>query len=261
MSRKSLANGGDRHDQAPQEPGRLGPAVDPLKRHPSKAALPFRIIRTFWLTTVLLAGCATGPPVLVPPSGDVTAVEGFGSVSLRGAEAVLKGKFAFHFRNPGLGRIEALDPFGRTAFSLFIAKGRASFVLPGERAYAEEEAGTLLRRLLGFSILPDDMIRLLRGNWEATDEGGGMNGWTVEKDGQGRVVRGAREDLAFSVRVFFQGAGVPREIGIAGPGMTGRLKILSLRFEPPARPEAFDTSFLAKYSRKTWEEIEDLLRQ
>jgi outer membrane biogenesis lipoprotein LolB len=199
---------------------------------------------------------------VVPPAGSVEAAEGFGSVSLQGEEAVLKGKFAFQFRAPGLGRIEALDPLGRTVFTLFLAGDRASFVLPGEKAYAEEAAEALMRRLLGFSLLPDDMIRLLGGRWAgATAEAGPESAWRVEKDEQGRVYRGSRGDLLFTVRRFFEGAGVPRDIEFSRPGTTGRLKVLSLRFNPPGRPEAFDTSFLARYSRKTWEEMAELLKR
>lgn len=189
------------------------------------------------MSIFILAACVSRPPVLVPPAGSVAAVEGFGSVSLKGAEAVLKGKFAFRFRAPGLGRIEALDPLGRTVFTLFLAGDRASFVLPGERVYAEEAPETLMSRLLGFSILPDDMIRLLCGTWEGPAADRGRDGaWSVETDGQGRVFRGARDDLLFAVREFFKGAGVPRDIEFSRPGMTGRLRVLSLRFDPPGRP-------------------------
>lgn len=190
-------------------------------------------------------------------------MDGFGSLVIQGAETVLKGKFAFHFRTSGVGRIEALDPLGRTAFYLFLENDHATFVLPREKAYAGEAAETLMDRLLGFSLAPEEMIQLLCGTWQEADTGPGRRegNWNVERDGHGRIFRGARDDLVFTVREFFKGAGVPRDVELARPGMTGRLKVLSLRFDPPARPEAFDTSFLARYSRKTWEEIEELLKK
>jgi hypothetical protein len=233
-----------------------------LKRRPLLSAGPGRLLRASWVSLFILAACTGRPPVLVPPAGSVAAVEGFGSASLQGAEAVLKGKFAFHFRAPDLGRIEALDPLGRTIFYLFLAGDRASLALPGERAYVEETPETLMNRLLGFSLLPDDMIRLLCGTWDGPAAGPGQDdGWRLEKDDHGRVFRGSRDDLLFAVREFFKGAGVPREIEFSRPGTTGRMKVLALRFDPPRRPEAFDTAFLAKYSRKTWEEIEEILKK
>src|SRR5512137_3152924 len=87
-----------------------------------------------------LAACVRRPPVLVPPTGSVEAVEGFGSASIAGGDAAIKGKFGFVFRRPGLGRVEALDPIGRTAFLLVFREGRAWFILPGKKAYAEDAA-------------------------------------------------------------------------------------------------------------------------
>lgn len=209
----------------------------------------------------VLAACAARPPVLAPPAGRVEAVEGFGSVALKG-EGVLKGRFAFLFRSPGRGRIEALDPLGRTAFTLLLEEDRAAFALPGERVYAEDSPSALMTRILGFAILPDDMIGILCGAWAGADRTADPEtGWVLETDAQGRIVGGTRDDVAFSVREFFPGGGVPREISVSGPAMTGRLKVLSLRFNPPERAGAFDTAFLRAYSLKTWEAIEEILRK
>jgi hypothetical protein len=213
---------------------------------------------------MFLAGCAARPPVLVPPAGPIAAVEGFGSISLQGADSVLKGRFAFHFRVPGRGRIEALDPLGRTIFYLFLSEDRGSFVLPREKAYIEEPPAELMGRILGFPLRPDEIVRLLGGTWEAPGPDPCFDtraGWDVWRDGQGRVARGGRDDLRFSVREFFAGAGVPRDIEFAQPGMTGRLKILSLRFNPPERAGAFDTTFVRAFSLKTWEEIEEIIKK
>ncbi len=208
-----------------------------------------------------LAACAPRPPALIPPAGRVEAVEGFGSVVLKG-EAVLKGRFAFLFRSPGRGRIEALDPLGRTAFTLLLEEERAVLALPGEKVYAEDSPSALLTRILGFAILPDDMIGILcgaRANADRTADP--ASGWAMERDARGRLIAGSRDDIGFSVREFFPGGGVPREISVSGPAMTGRLKVLSLRFNPPERAGAFDTAFLRGYSLRTWEGIEEILRK
>jgi len=202
-----------------------------------------------------LSACAGRVPVLVPPPGGVEAVEGFGSASMRGEEAVVKGKFAFLFRLPGLGRVEAVDPIGRTAFLMIFREDRAYFVVPGKKVYAEEAPEAMMERFLGISLSPAEAIRLLSGTWAG---GGAGSGWDVEQDERGRVARGGREGFAFTVREFFPGAGVPRDIGLSGPGASGRMKVIELGFNPPLREAAFDVSFLRGYALKTWAEILEL---
>lgn len=228
--------------------------VDPLN---ASRPDPLRRLRS----AVILAGvamaasCAGRVPRLVPPSGGVEAVEGFGSASLRGTEAAVKGKFAFLFRRPGLGRVEALDPVGRTAFLIFFRDDRAYFVLPRKKVFAEERPETMMERFLGISLLPDEMLRLLGGG--LTDDGAG--GWSVARDEGGRVSRGEKDGFAFTVREFFPGAGVPRSLGFSGPGTSGRMKVLGLGFNPPPREGAFDLPFLRSYALKTWDEIVELI--
>jgi len=210
------------------------------------------------LIVLALTSCARRPPRLVPPAGGVDAVEGFGSASITGAEASIKGRFGFVFRRPGLGRVEAVDPIGRTAFIILFRADRAWFVLPGRKVYAEDEAGVMMERFLGVALLPDEAVGLLSGTWPARAEAD-ENGWALDRDAGGRVARGVRGGFSFTVREFFPGDGVPREIGLEGPGTSGRLKVLKLRFDPPPREETFDVAFLRVFAPKTWEEILELL--
>lgn len=211
------------------------------------------------LLTLALTACLHRPPRIVPPAGPVDAVEGFGSAAISGAEASIKGKFGFVFRTPGLGRVEAVDPIGRTVFLIVFRGGRAWFILPGRKVYAEDEAGVMMERFLGLALLPDEVVRLLSGTWAAGAGPGEAGGWSVERDAGGRVVRGVRGEFSFAVRSFFPGDGVPREIGLEGPAASGRVKVLKLAFDPPPRDEAFDTAFLRAYAPKTWDGILELL--
>lgn len=207
-----------------------------------------------------LAACAGRPPRLVPPAAGVEAVEGYGSASITGSQATLKGKFSFVFRRPDRGRVEALDPLGRTVFLIVFRDGRAWFVLPDRRVFSEDDAAVMMERFLGVALLPDEVVRLLAGTWRSEDAAGrAESGWRVERDAQGRLVRGARGDYSFAVRSFFPGDAVPREIRLEGPEASGRVKVLKLRFDPAPRPEAFDTAFTRAYAAKTWAEIVELL--
>lgn len=212
------------------------------------------------LAALALGACFGRPPRLVPPAAGVVAVEGYGSASITGSEASLKGKFSFVFRRPDLGRVEALDPLGRTVFLIVFREGRAWFVLPGRKVFSEDDAAVMMERFLGVALLPDEVVRLLAGTWRSDDAASGAEGgWSVERDARGRLVRGAQGDYAFAVRSFFPGDAVPREIGLEGPAASGRVKVLKLGFDPAPRPEAFETAFTRAYAAKTWAEILELL--
>lgn len=216
------------------------------------------------LIALSLTSCAVRPPRLVPPLGGVEAVEGFGSASIVGAEASVKGKFGFVFRGAGLGRVEAVDPIGRTAFLILFREGRGWFVLPGRKAYAEDAAGVMMERFLGVAIEPREAVLLLSGAWSSgapVRPGPGEAAWLLEHDAEGRVVRGTHGEFSFAVKSFFPGDGVPREIALTGPDTSGRVKVLKAAFNQPRRDEAFDVAFLSRFTVKTWDEILELLER
>lgn len=215
------------------------------------------------LAALVLASCVKRAPVLIPPATGVEAVAGFGSASVRGVEADVKGKFAFLFRKPGWGRVDAFDPLGRTIYYMIFVGDDAYLIVPQKKVYAQDRPEAMVGRFLGFSLRPDEIVEILGGEWAAggaqgQPEPGG--GWTLARDGSGRVVRGEKDGLAFEVPEFFPGAGVPRTILFSRPGTSGRMKILSLGFNPPPRPEAFDTSFLKTFARRSWGEIQEIAR-
>jgi hypothetical protein len=210
---------------------------------------------------LVLTSCAKRVPVLVPPAAGVEAVAGYGSASVEGGEMALKGKFAFNFRAPGLGRVEAFDPFGRMAYYIIFAADQAYLVLPSKKVYAKEAPQTLMSRFLGLSLLPDEVILLVGGQWKDGEAAGGPGGaWALERDGQGRVARGEKNGFRFEVTEFFPGAGVPRVFRFSRTEASGRVKILSLVFNPPLRPEAFETPFLKTFALKSLEEILEIAR-
>jgi hypothetical protein len=214
------------------------------------------------LVTLAASACAGRPPRLVPPAAGVEAVDGYGSASIAGTEAVLKGKFSFVFRRPDLGRVDGLDPIGRTVFLIVFRGGRAWFALPDRKVYAEDDAAVMMERFLGIALVPDEVVGLLAGSWESAAPGGlGGKGWSLERDAQGRLARGRRGDYAFAVRSYFPGDAVPREIGLEGPGASGRVKVLKLGFDPAPRPEAFEAAFTRAYAPRTWAEILELLER
>jgi len=208
-----------------------------------------------------LVDCARRAPVLAPPSGPVDAVEGYAQASVESEAAAIKGKFSFLFRRPGLGRVEALDPLARTIYYLVFGESRAFFVLPSKKAYVEDSPETLMGHFLGFALLPDDILRLLSSRW--ADVGLGcppQDAWQIVKDKEGRVVRVQKQALTCEIKEFFGKSAVPRIVAFSAAGTLGRMKVLTLRFNPPPRPEAFETTFLIAYTRKSWDEIHESLK-
>ena len=225
-------------------------SIEPAARGRRLIAIPILLL------VAASAACSRRVPTLVPPSCEVEAVEGFASAAVAGRDAALKGRFAFLFRRPGFGRVEAVDPVGRPVFLVLFRDGRAFFALPGKKVYAEDDAGVMMERILGVRLLPDEAVRLLSGRWgEASGEGA----WSVDRDGRGRVAGGVRDGFGFAVQAFFPGAAVPREIALSGPGTSGRVKILKLGFNPEPREGAFDAAFLRSYAPRSWDGILGLL--
>jgi hypothetical protein len=235
------------------------------------AARGRRLFAILILLGAAFAACSRRVPVLVPPSCEVEAVEGFGSALIVGTEASVKGKFGFVFRKSGLGRIEAIDPIGRTAFIILFREGRAWFVLPGRKVYAEDVAGVMMERFLGVALDPREAVLMLSGTWGRGATRPELNPgddvlfaddvWGLINDAQGRVVGGVHELFSFAVKSFFPGDAVPREISLRGlgTGTSGRIRILELAFNPEPRDAAFDPAFLRAYAPKTWDEILELL--
>lgn len=211
------------------------------------------------LALLFLAGCIVGPPLLSPPPARVETLDGFGSLSLRGEGGSLRGRFSFLIALPDKGRIEILDPFGRTRSALIFRERMAYMLLPSRKAYWTGPEEDLMENFLGFGLTAGELAGLLGGQWAAAGTPEGL-GWAFERDAAGRVLAGAKDGFRFEVDEFFGKTSVPRSIGISRAGEPGRLRVLQVRFNRPPRGEAFGLSALEGLARKTWAEIEELLR-
>jgi outer membrane biogenesis lipoprotein LolB len=187
----------------------------------------------------------------------VESIEGFATFRLAREGGTAKSKISFLLRLPGQARIEVLDPLGRTASILFLDGEEAYLVLPGRRAYWKSGREEVMSKLLGFSLGLADLTHILTGR------GDRLNGWTLEKDGQSRVIRGRSEDLQFEVRQFFEQSPVPQLVVFIRAGDRGSLRILKMTFNQPLKAGAFDHSFLDEggYRPADWPEVESWLRE
>lgn len=191
------------------------------------------------------------------PETAVVAVEGYGQAVIEGPAFALKGRFAFALRDSGLGRVEGFDPLGRPAFLLLSNGEKEYLVLPRRRVYTDAEAGALGREFLSFGFSPLEAVLLLCGRLGG--DGRTPSGWTLERDGQGRLAAGSKDGFRFEVGAYFRGGGVPSEVRFDCEGR-GRLRVTKLRFNPPLKEAVFDVGFLAGFRRISREEMEGLIR-
>jgi hypothetical protein len=218
-----------------------------------------RVVRAVLVVSVALfplAACLPSRPSISPVPPRVESLEGYASLRLIREGGSARSRFSFLFLLPDQGLIVVTDPLNRTAARIFLGKEDAYLVLPGKRAYWKGAQDEVMSRLLGFALSPEEFSAILTGKAEA------LGGWALEMNGRGRIVRGRRGALAFTVRQFFPDGRVPQTIALDRGGDQGSLKILRLRFNVPSREDAFRLSFLEdkRFTAMTWTEIERWLR-
>jgi outer membrane biogenesis lipoprotein LolB len=209
------------------------------------------------VSAAALVSCHTSRPAVAPPPPTVESIEGFATFRLAREGESAKSKLSFLFRLPGQGRIEVLDPLGRTASILFLDNDMAYLVLPGRRAYWKSGRQEIMSKLLGFSLGTEDLLLILTGRADR------LSGWSLEKDGRGRVVRGRCEDLGFEVRQFFEPGPLPWLLVLSRAEDKGSLRVLKMSFNQPIKENAFRHFFLDEggYRPADWSEVERWLRE
>ena len=209
------------------------------------------------LSAAALFSCLPPRPAVAPLPPAVESVEGYATFRLTREGETAKSRLSFILCLPDHGRVEVIDPLGRTASLLFVEGEEAHLVLPGRRAYWTSGRAEVMSKLLGFAPELADLIHIFSGRGER------LTGWVLEKDTQGRVVRGRHNDLAFEIRLFFEPSSVPQLLILSRNDDRGSLRVLRLNFNQPLKESAFDLFFLKErgYRAAGWDEIEKWLRE
>ena len=207
------------------------------------------------LSAAALFSCLPPRPTVAPPPPTVESVEGYATFRLTRDDETAKSRISFILRLPDQGRIEVIDPLGRSVSLLFIEGAQAHLLLPGRRAYWTSGREEVMSRLLGFAAELADLVHILAGREDR------LTGWALEKDAQGRVVRGRRDDLEFETRLFFEKSPVPQLLILSRNHDRGSLRVLRLNFNQPLKENAFDLFFLKEkgYRAVGWDEVEKWL--
>jgi hypothetical protein len=215
------------------------------------------------LCLVILFSCGGSKLLLTPIPPQIDSMEGYASLRLKNEEGSAKSKFSFLFHLPSQGRIEASDFLGRTLYHIIISEEGAFFVIPSKKIYWKGEEEEIVYRFLGFHLDLNEMISLMNGewDWDSEEDKARLDEWIFERDNQGRVAIGRREELWFFVEEFIVNTSLARTIVFKHPMNDGRVRILNIGFNKPVKDGAFSTSFLQNFEQKTWAEIEAILQK
>ncbi len=234
-------------------------------RPPLCGVLKFSLFMGVALVLLVFAGCRPSGVLLHPVPAQIDRIEGHASLRIANEQGSARSKFSFLFQLPQQGRIEVTDALlGRTLYQIIMDCDRAVFALPSKKVYWEGEEEEIINTFLGFKLNLEEMVSLIRGEWE---EGEGeqedeknTERWVLNKDEAGRIAGGRRGDLSFEVKEFLSNSGLPRILLFQHPLNSGRLKILRVDFNRPVKKKnAFSFDFLARYQRVSWEEMEKIL--
>jgi hypothetical protein len=206
------------------------------------------------LNFILSASCRVSPPALTPLPSQIDRIEGYGSIKITDSEGSAKSKFSFLFVLPSQGRIDVFDLLGRAIYFILIEDNEAFLVIPSKKVYWQGKEAEIISRFLGFEIALPEMVSLLTGKWENKEE------WALDKDSQGKVIAGQKEELQFQIKKFFSNTSVARLLTFEHPLSTAGMNILRIKFNPPAKQRLFSNNFLKDYELKSWPEIEALFK-
>jgi outer membrane biogenesis lipoprotein LolB len=208
-----------------------------------------------FLAVLSLLSCFPRRPYVAPLPATVKSIEGYASFRLTREGKTAKSRISFVFLVPGRGRVEVIDPLGRTATLLFLVDDLAYLVLPKKRAYWRSGRDEVMSRMLGFALSLEDLTDILTGKADR------LTGWALNKDDQDRVIRGRRAGLGFEIRQFFEPGPLPRLLVLSREDAKGSLRILRLDFNQSLQAEPFRLFFLedGAYRSAAWEEVEEWL--
>jgi hypothetical protein len=210
---------------------------------------------------LLAVACRPGRPALGPLPERIESLQGFASIRYSRGGSSARARLAFRLVAPDRAGLEALDPLNRTLFTVGVEGEDATLIVPSRKAYWTGARADVLDAGLGFPLSVAEMIGLLSGRWpEGPDGQARPAGWTLTRDGEGRIAAGRRDGFDFRVDEFFTRTAVPRKLVFRAANSSGTLTVLGLTaneagsdaMRPPAVPPSF--------ARLTRSEMERLLR-
>ena len=213
------------------------------------------------LAAFLVPGCRPPRAVLGPIPSEIREIEGDASLKISRNNETSRSRFAFVLEMSRRGRVVVTDFLGGSAAEFVFAGDYGYLVLPAKKVFWKAGPAEIVEKLLGFPLTLEEMAGLISGRWPAgAGDGGPFQGWSFERDGDGRTRAGRKKGLEFTVGAFFSGSPVPRIVDFHDALGSGRLTVRGIEFNGPGAETAFRLDFLGVFSSKSWEEIAEILR-
>lgn len=209
----------------------------------------------------VLACCRPPAVSLSPLPAQIDRMEGHASLIISGNQGTARSKFSFLFQLPDRGRIDVTGALGSVLYRIIIYEGESYFVVPSKKVYWQGQEEEIIDKFMGFRLSLAEMINLLSGSWDEQEmsHNQGLKNWCFERDRDGRIISGQRQDLWFKIEAFIGDTPFARRLLFRHPLNTGQVKVLGINLNRPIKPTVFSTNFLGKYQPKTWAEIQELL--
>ncbi len=208
---------------------------------------------------LFLAGCRPSKILLSPVPKQIQSIEGHARIWLTNPEGS-RTKFSFLLSLPDHGSIEVSNFLGQSLYRILITPKGAYLVIPAKKVYWQGAESEIMDRILGFPLDLNELIGLISGQWSSyLQEKLSASLWSFNRDAQGRIHKGHRGDLSFTVEEFIPDTPFPQSLRFEHPTNSGRLKILKMDLNRSFPQEVFDSDYIKNYTAKTWDEIQSLL--
>ncbi len=184
-------------------------------------------------------------------------MEGYASIRYNRGGASAKSRLAFLLAPPGRGRLVALGPLNQRLFEVSVDEPEAVLILPSKRAFWRGPREEVFETGLGFPLSLPEISALLLGRW---DDPVPAEGWTLERDPDGRAAAGRRAGFEFHIEEFFPASSMARKLTFRSEESAGTLALLSIDFNMSDPEARIGSSIPAGYARVSRAEMEKLLR-
>ena len=210
------------------------------------------------LASLFLApSCRPAKLVLAPVPSEIRTMEGYASIRYNRGGASVKSRLAFLLAPPGRGRLEVLGPLNQRLFEVYVDEPEAVLILPSKKAFWRGPRREVFETGLGFPLSLPEISALLLGRW---DDPVPAEGWTLERDPDGRAAAGRRAGFEFRIEEFFPASSIARKLTFRGEESAGTLALLSIDFNMSDPEARIGSSIPPGYARVSRAEMEKLLR-
>ncbi|MBS3818291.1 hypothetical protein KGY73_02140 [bacterium] len=202
--------------------------------------------------------CRHTPETVPSVPSQLEALEGYASLRTSGERGTARSKFSFAFKFPYKGKIGVTNFLGQTLYQIFITKGASYLVVPSKKVYWKGSSQEVIDKFLGFRLTLAEICFLLTGQKKGKERL--WKKWEIRRDEKGRIKGGHRGLFYFKVKEYFSQSYLIRVLTFHHSVNEGRIKVLTVNFNPTVKEKALFPPNLRNYEQKTWREIQRMIQ-